>query len=118
MSDAERGAEQRLPGRRDRADGVAGGDPGGRPEEERGLQALAADGQHRDHDERPAAALGGGVDLAAQLAADAAGGAGHPEDHPGDEADGDDRQGAADQLLRLERQAARAEGERGAERRG
>ena len=40
---------------------------------------------------------------------------GHPEDHPGDEADRDDRQQAADQLLGLEGQALRTEGQREAE---
>ena len=40
----------------------------------------------------------------------------HPEDHPGDEADGDDRQEPADGLLRLERQRPGAEGQGRAER--
>ena len=37
----------------------------------------------------------------------------HPEDHPGDEADRDDGQDAADGLLRFESEATRAVGERG-----
>ena len=35
----------------------------------------------------------------------------HPEDHPGDERRGDDREAAADELLRLEAEPVRAEGE-------
>ena len=62
--DAEGGAEQRGGG----AGGVAGGGLGRGPEEQRRLQALAADGEQGDDGERPAAGLGGPVDLAAQLA--------------------------------------------------
>ena len=42
------------------------------------------------------------VDLAVQLALQGAGGRLHPEDHPGDEADGDDRHEPAEGLLGLE----------------
>ena len=48
--------------------GVAGAGLGGGPEEQRGLEALAADGEDRDEDERTSGALGGVVELAAQLA--------------------------------------------------
>ncbi len=102
-ADAERGAEQRLPG----GVAVAGDRLGGRPEEQRGLQPFAADGQDRDEHQAPPGAFGGAVDLAAQLAAERPGGAGHPEDHPGDQGDRDDGEAAADRLLRLEGQAAR-----------
>ena len=40
-----------------------------------------------------------------------AGGPLHPEDHPGDHRDGDEREEAADKLLRLEGQRVGAEGE-------
>ena len=109
---AEGRSQERLPGRRDGADGVAGGGVGGRPQEQGGLQALAADGEHGDDHQGPATAVGGPVDRTAQLAAEPAGRPRHPEDHPGDEADRDDRQQAPDQLLGLEGEPARAVGQR------
>ena len=83
--EAQRRAGERLP-RRHRGHGVRTGRGLGRgPQEERGLEALTADGQRRDEGQRPATGLRGPVDLAAQLAAETAGGARHPEDHPGHE---------------------------------
>ena len=113
--EAETGADQGLPGGgRGAGEGVARGGLGGGPQEQRRLQALAAHGEDGQHDQRPAAALGG-VDPAAQGAAHAPGGAGHPEDHPGHEADSHQRERPADQLLGLEGQAPRTVGEQGAE---
>ena len=102
----EQGAEQRC--------GRVAGRPGGGPEEQGGLEALTADGEQRQ-DRQADAAGGGDVDLGLELALDVAGLAGHPEDHPGHEHDGDDRQGAADGLLRLEGETPWPEGEQRAE---
>ena len=56
-----------------------------RPEEQCGLEALAADGQDGDHDQRPPAASAAASIWPRSSPARRAGGAGHPEDHPGDE---------------------------------
>jgi hypothetical protein len=95
---------------------VPGGGLGRGPQEQRGLQALPADGQHRDDHQAGAAGRGRGVHPALEVAGQAAGGPCHPHHHPGDEADRDDRQHAPDGFLRLEAQPARAEGEQRTER--
>ena len=63
-----------------------------------------------DHD-RGRGAGDRAVELALQFALEVTGVPRHPEDHPGDDADGDDREAAAEDLLRLEAQAVRPEGE-------
>ena len=83
----------------------AGGGLRGGPEEQRGLEALAADGQHRDEHQADAAGGCAAVDASLEVTGQAAGRTRHPHHHPGDEADRDDRQDAADGLLRLEAQA-------------
>lgn len=108
--DPEQGAEERRGGV-----GGSGGRLRCRPQEERRLEPLPADRQKRDEHQAGASGLGRDIDPAPQLGGEAAGVAGHPEHHPGDEADCDDRQDSADGLLRLERQPAGAPGEQGAE---
>ena len=60
----------RLPGRLRR-----------RPQEQRGLQALAADREERGERQRPGADASGALHLAAQVSRQAGRGAPHPEDH-------------------------------------
>ena len=88
--------------------GAAGGGLGRRPEEQGRLQTFSTDRQHGHDHQGPAPGIGRLVDLGAQHARNGPSGPSHPEDHPGDEADGDDREQATDQLLRLEGQALRA----------
>ena len=70
------------------------------------VTALAADGEHRDEDDPPAAtaAAQGAVELGLEVALHRARVRGHPEDHARGERDGDERVGPAQDLLRLERQ--------------
>ena len=105
--EADRGADQRHPA-------AAGGLRGG-PQDHGGLQALAADREEGGAGHGPGADRQGGVEASAQLARDRAGGLLHPQDHPGDEGDGDDRQRPAEQLLLLERHVPRGEGDHGPE---
>ncbi len=104
-----------------RADDGAGGRTsrrgglGGSPEEQRRLQTLSGHGQEGDQYESKPGALGGQVNLTLEFTREALGVLGHPEDHPGDEADRDDGQDAAQGFLGLEGEAARAEGEQGTE---
>jgi hypothetical protein len=84
-------------------------------EEDRGLEALAADAEEGDEGDREGAHVEGLVELALELARDGARRRLHPEDHEGDEDDRDDRGAAADELLGLEGQLLRAVGEQGAE---
>ena len=84
-------------------------------EEDRGLEALAADPEEADEGDGQRAEVERPVEAALELTGDRAGGALHPEDHRGDEADRDDARRAADELLRLEGQLAGAVGEDRAE---
>lgn len=85
------------------------------PDEQRRLQALAAHRQRPDDHQPPGRAVGGLVHLVLQVLVQRLGGLGHPEDHPGHQASGQDGQRAADDLLRLEGQPLRAEGQQRAE---
>ena len=97
--------DQRLPGRV----GVSRDRFGRRPNEQRGLQSLPTDSQHRHEDQTPPGTVCGDVDLATQVTAERASGPRHPEDHPGDQSHGKNRQGATDGLLGLETEPTRAE---------
>ena len=101
---ARRSSEHRLPAR-----GHA------RPDEQRRLDALAADADDAEHHDRGRGSGERGGELGLQLALEMTGVPRHPEDHPGDEADGDDREAAAERLLRLRGESVRAEGEQGAD---
>ena len=96
-----------------------GGFHGG-PDEQGGLHALAADGDDRDPHHAPAGVADtegvaqGVTDLALELTRVAP----HPQDHPGDEADGHQGQDAADDLLGLECQGLGAPGQDGAQSQG
>ena len=105
--EAEQGADERPDGRLGRLRV--------RPQEQRGLEALATDGEHRDDEDRACAGGDRPVELRLELRAHEPGRARHPEDHPGHEGDRQDRQRAADRLLRLEAEAAGPEREQRAE---
>ena len=105
--DADRGTGQRrgrLPGR-----------AGRRPQEQRGLQALAAHREERGEGQRPGADESGAPHLAAQVRGETGRGAPHPEDHPGDQAHGEHAEQAADRLLRPARQIGDRERQDGGE---
>jgi hypothetical protein len=95
---------------------------GAGPQEQRGLEALAPDGEQRHHDDGPLAGCDRGVEAVLQVRLEEARGARHPEDHPGDQTHRGDGERPADGLLRLERQTlrpereGRAEGERDCDR--
>jgi hypothetical protein len=108
--DAEQGAHE---GCRAAAGRLHGG-----PDEECGLDALAPDREEGQGDDRPGTADERPVEAGFELAAQAPRGPGHPEDHPGDEAHGHDRESAADDLLGLEGESVGAEGQHGAESEG
>ncbi len=82
-----------------------------RPDEERRLDALAADGDDAERDESRGAARERAVEPALEVVLEMAGVARHPEDHPGDESGGGDREDPADRLLRLRAQPVGAPGE-------
>lgn len=105
--EAQEGAEQRGAGF---PAGLGRG-----PQEQRRLQAFPPDRQSRHKHHAPGGAVGHAIDAGAQFAAERAGGARHPEDHPGDQSDGDDGQAAADRFLGFEGEAAGTEGQQGAE---
>ena len=94
-----------------------GGDPGvparidRRPDEQGRLDALAADAEESEDDDPGCRTDEGDVELGLQVVLEPAGVVAHPEDHPGDERDGEDRQRAAEDLLGLEAQSVRAPGE-------
>jgi hypothetical protein len=108
------GAGERCGGR----GGAAGSGLGRGPEEQRGLEAFAADGEHGHDHQAQSTRVSGLVDPAAQVRREPLGGPGHPEDHPGDQPHGEDGQRAADGLLRLEAEAAGSERQDRAERQG
>src|SRR6187549_3407186 len=69
--------------------------------------ALTPDRQRGQEREAPSATADRFVHASLEFALHPPGRAGHEEDHPGHEADGDDRQRATDRLLGLEAQAIR-----------
>ena len=87
----------------------------GRPEKQRGLQALAPDRDERRQDQSPDTQGKCGVEPPAQLPGQVAGGAPHPEDHPGDEGHRDDGQKSAECLLGFEAELTGRVGEHCAE---
>ncbi len=91
---------------------------GRRPQEEGRLEPLAADGEERGQRERARPDRGGALHLAAQVRRQAGRGAPHPEDHRGDEADGEHAEQATDRLLAGAGQHADGEGQHGGERAG
>jgi hypothetical protein len=88
------------------------------PQEEGGLQALAADGQERGQRERARADGRRALHLAAQVLRQGRGGAAHPEDHRGDQADRQHAEQPADRLLARAGQHAHGERQHGGERPG
>jgi hypothetical protein len=81
-----------------------------RPQQKRRLEALAGDRDETDRDQRPdGAVLEGAVDAGFERVLHGATGAAHPEDHPRDHRDGEEREASAEDLLGLERQAVGAE---------
>jgi len=79
--------------------GVDGGSLGRREQEQSRLDALAQDGRERQRGEREAAGDQGGVDLLLEVGLDTSALPAHPEDHPGEHADGRERHEALEDLL-------------------
>ena len=90
--------------------GLAGRLRGG-PQEQRGLQALAADGEERGEDQYARAHGQRAGHLPFDLPGQTAGRTAHPEHHRGDEGDRDHTEGAAEGLLGGGRQGRGGEGE-------
>ena len=112
--EGDRGAEPDDPADQ-RLCGARAGGLGGGVEEDRRLQALAADAEEADERHGPWADVDRPVQLALELARDGAGRRAHPEHHAGHEGHRQDRGRAAHELLGLEGQLARAVGQEGAE---
>jgi hypothetical protein len=97
-----------------RRHGLPGGVHGG-PHEQRGLQALPADREERGRGQRAGADQQRRVDPIGQLTGQVPCGAAHPEDHRGDQHDGDHAEYTTERLLRPAGQLGAGEREYGAE---
>ena len=82
-------------------------------DEEGGLEALAPHAEEADERDGPRTDVDRAAEAPGEVAGDAACSGAHPEDHRGDEADGDEGGDTGDRLLDALGQLAGAEGEPG-----